>query len=82
MAAMRELDTGGPSSSSAAAAAEEDLEEGRRSRETLTESSRARSWSWRGEKGAVAVVRARVQASRRTEDGRDRRADMAWREVV
>ena len=85
MAAMREHYTGGPSSS-AVEEVDEGLEEGRRSRDTPTESSRARSWR-RGETvtaaaTAVTTVRDRVIASRREEEGRAKRAETAWRKVV
>lgn len=69
MAAMREFETGGSSTV---------LDDGRRSRETPTESSSARNWS----RGAYALLRARAQASRRAEEGRASKAETAWREVV
>ncbi|XLT49619.1 hypothetical protein HN873_042223, partial [Arachis hypogaea] len=51
---MREFDTEGPSSS-AVEEVDEGLEEGRQSRNTLTESSRAHSWR-RGETVTAAAT--------------------------
>ncbi|WJX31304.1 hypothetical protein P8452_19743 [Trifolium repens] len=72
MAAMRELETGGPPFSPAGETAA-DLEVGRRSRETPTESSKARNWR-RGEYGEVP---ARAHASRSALEGRESKAEMA-----
>jgi len=74
MAAMREFETGGSWS------AEEWLwEEGARSRETERQRSRALNWR----RGEYAQFLAREQASRRRgEDGRERRAETAWSDVV
>lgn len=75
MAAMSELETGGSSPS-------ETEEEGRRSRATLKQRSRALNWS----RGEYAELRARVRASRRSggegEEEDERRANTTWREVV
>lgn len=64
MAAIRELETGGSSVG---------LEEGRRSRDTLTDKSSARNWR----RGRYAQLRAREQASRRAEEGKDSKAETA-----
>ncbi|XLR46567.1 hypothetical protein S83_031227 [Arachis hypogaea] len=82
---MREFDTGGPSLS-AVKEVNEGLKEGRRSRDTPMESYRVHSWR-RGEMvmaaaTTVTVVRNLVIASRREEEGRAKRAETAWREVV
>lgn len=69
MAAMRELETGGSS---------EGLDDGRRSRDTPTDKSSARNWR----RGGYAQLRAREQASRRVEEGKESKAETAWREVV
>ena len=66
---MSEFDTGGSST---------DLEEGNRSNETPTESSRARNWS----RGEYALLLARAHASLNEEDGKASNADTAWRDVV
>lgn len=84
MAAMSELDIGGSASAAAEAALGWEWAEGRRSRATEKERSRARNWMRGGTAEAEdgAKVRERAQASRRVEEGRARRAEMAWREVV
>ena len=66
---MSEFDTGGSST---------DFEEGNRSNETPTESSRARNWS----RGEYALLLARAHASLNEEDGNASNADTAWRDVV
>ncbi|RYR41645.1 hypothetical protein Ahy_A08g038050 [Arachis hypogaea] len=85
MAAMREFNTGGPSSS-AVEEVDEGLEEGRRSRDTPTESSKACNWR-RGETvtaaaTAVTAVHDWVIVSQREEEGKAKRAETAWRKVV
>lgn len=73
MAARREFDMGGSSVGAPP------LDDGRRSRETPTESSKARYWR-RGEHDGglenLPPVRARQHASRRAEDGRVSKAEI------
>lgn len=72
---MSEFETGGSSTG-------DGFDDGRRSRDTPTESSSARRWRRCENDGNLTAVRARQMASRRDEDGRESKAEMVWREVV